>query len=222
MKKRKLNLYLLDVKYVRDLASVDDKVMSISPQANKENRPFVGIVVIMGEIPYCIPLTSPKPKHNKMKNDKDFSKIYDKKNKIIGALNFNNMIPVSSDVITKINLKPQKEDSSKEKAYKQLLNNQLDWCNNNAEAIIIKANKLYRIVTETPDKMRNLTRRCCDFKKLESVLAKRKEHTLNQPNKSKSFQLSRKQMKQNADKLKSNEKLQSHKSKQHSHNNSIE
>lgn len=38
----------------------------------------------------------------------------------------------------------------------------------------------------------------------------------------KPFQISRSQMKQNADKLKSNEKPQSHKSKQHSHNNSIE
>lgn len=33
-----------------------------------------------------------------------------------------------------------------------------------------RANKVYRIVTETPDKNRNLVRRCCDFKRLEKVL----------------------------------------------------
>jgi protein AbiQ len=33
------------MKYVRDLARVDDKVMSVSPQVGKESRPFVGVVV---------------------------------------------------------------------------------------------------------------------------------------------------------------------------------
>ena len=32
---------------------------------------------------------------------------------------------------------------------------------------------MYTLVTQTPDKMRNLTRRCCDFKKLEAVLERR-------------------------------------------------
>ena len=66
-------------------------------------------------------------------------------------------------------------DSAKERAYKSLLNDQLDWCNDNFDAITIKAEKLYKIVTETPDKMKNLTKRCCDFKKLELVLEKRKK-----------------------------------------------
>ena len=51
----------------------------------------------------------------------------------------------------------------------------IDWCNDNFDAITIKAEKLYKIVTETPDKMKNLTKRCCDFKKLELVLEKRKK-----------------------------------------------
>jgi hypothetical protein len=36
-----------------------------------------------------------------------------------------------------------------------------------------KANKLYSIVTETPEKHKNLVHRCCDFKKLEAILEKR-------------------------------------------------
>ena len=51
------------MKYIRDLAKSDDNVMSVSPQIGKESRPFVGIVVICDKKPYCIPLTSPKPKH---------------------------------------------------------------------------------------------------------------------------------------------------------------
>ena len=172
MKKNRLNLYTLDMKYVRNLAKVDDRVMSISPQEHKENRPFVGIIIIMEQKKYCVPLTSPKSKHDKMKNDLDFSKMFDKKNKFIGALNFNNMIPVSDDFIKPINITPNKKDSPKDKIYKELLNNQLDWCNDNIENIVKKANKLYKFVTQTPEKSRNLTRRCCNFKKLEEVLAK--------------------------------------------------
>ncbi len=172
MKKNRLNLYTLDMKYVRNLAKVDDRVMSISPQEHKENRPFVGIIIIMEQKKYCVPLTSPKSKHDKMKNDLDFSKMFDKKNKFIGALNFNNMIPVSDDFIKPINITPNKKDSPKDKIYKELLNNQLDWCNDNIENIVKKANKLYKFVTQTPEKSRNLIRRCCNFKKLEEVLAK--------------------------------------------------
>lgn len=173
MKKSRLHLYTLDVKYVRDLANVDDRVMSVSPQQHKENRPFVGIIIIMEQYNYCIPMTSPKPKHNKMKNDLDFSKILDSNNHLIGALNFNNMIPVSNDVIQKLDIRPSSSDTPKERAYKELLNNQLDWCNDNIDNIIKKANKLYRLITQSPEKSFNLTRRCCDFKKLEAVLERR-------------------------------------------------
>ena len=41
MKQNRLNLYLIDIKYIRDLAKVDDKVMSVSPQISKEKRPSV-------------------------------------------------------------------------------------------------------------------------------------------------------------------------------------
>ena len=170
MKKRRLHLYTLDVKYVRDLANADNRVMSVSPQQHKENRPFVGIIIIMKQHNYCIPMTSPKPKHNKMKNDLDFSKILDSNNCLIGALNFNNMIPVSNDVIQKLDIRPSSSDTPKEREYKELLNNQLDWCNDNIDNIIKKANKLYRLITQSPEKSINLTRRCCDFKKLEAVL----------------------------------------------------
>lgn len=173
MKSARLHLYHIDLKYIRDLAKADDNVMSISPQVGKASRPFVGIIVVCEAKKYCVPLTSPKAKHQKMKNDRDFSKIFDRNGKLIGCLNFNNMIPVNENVIHRVDMKIRPNDSSKDKAYKHLLNDQLDWCNENRDAISRKANKLYKIVTETPEKMKNLTRRCCDFKKLEKVLESR-------------------------------------------------
>ena len=173
MKNTRLNLYHIDMKYIRDLSRVDDKVMSVSPQAGKANRPFVGIVVVCDDKDYCIPLTSPKAKHKNMKNDKDFLKILDKNGEIIGAINLNNMIPVNGNVIERINMQISEKNNKKDIAYKNLLNDQLNWCNKNRDIIINKANKLYHIVTETPDKMRSLTNRCCDFKRLEEVLKKK-------------------------------------------------
>ncbi len=108
-----------------------------------------------------------------MKNDVDFSKIVDKNGNLIGALNFNNMIPVHKSVIEQIYVNPNKNENKAEMLRKNLLNNQLYWCNDNIEIITRKANKLYKMITETPEKSKRLTHRCCDFKKLEQVLEKR-------------------------------------------------
>lgn len=168
----RLNFYTVNIKYIRDLAKADDNVLSVSPQAQKETRPFVGVLVVCGDKKYCVPLSSPKPKHEKMKNTDDFSRIIDKRGKIVGVLNFNNMIPVTMDVIEKMDIRPKNSDTPEIAGRKKILNIQLDWCNENKAAIEKKANKLYYFVTEEPEKHRNLTHRCCKFKKLEAVLEK--------------------------------------------------
>ena len=60
-------LYKVDMKYIRNLHNIDDKVLSVSPQAGKDNRVFIGIVIVCGSHKYCIPLSSPKEKHKNMK-----------------------------------------------------------------------------------------------------------------------------------------------------------
>ena len=173
MKQEQLRLYRVDIKYIRNLSKADDKVPSVSPQINKDTRPFIGIIVICGEKKYCVPLSSPKPKHEHMNNDKDFTKIYDKHGKLIGVLNFNLMIPVDETVVSVIDFNISPNDTPKTKAYKNLLRDQLNWCRKNREQILSKAEKLYIIVTRNPERARNLVRRCCDFVKLEGVLSKR-------------------------------------------------
>lgn len=172
MKSNKLGLYTMDVNYVAELAKVDNKVMSVSTQQHKERRPFVGVVVICNNKEYCIPLTSPKAKHAAMKNDKDFLKLSDKDGNPLGAMNFNDMIPVDKRLIKIINVNPSPTDSSQDTVYKNLLRKQLIWCNDNKGIILKRADKLYKIITETPEKIPKLTKRCCDFKKLEEALEK--------------------------------------------------
>lgn len=171
MKQNRLNLYLIDIKYIRALAKVDDNVMSVSPQISKEKRPFIGIIIICGTQKYCVPLSSPKPKHTTMKNDIDFTKIYDG-NKLIGVLNFNNMIPVDEQFIYPLNLKPSPSDRASTIHYKKMAAKQLSYCQKNQDTIIRKANKLYKMIT-SEDGNSLLRNRCCDFAKLESVLKKK-------------------------------------------------
>ena len=119
--------------------------MSVSPQIGKETRPFVGIVIICGIQKYCIPLSSPKPKHKSMKNDVDFMKILDGE-KLIGVLNFNNMIPVDESCIIPLDLRITERDDAATKKYKKMAAKQLNWCQHNQESIVKKANKLYMMV----------------------------------------------------------------------------
>ena len=145
MEQKRLNLYLIDMKYIRNLVKIEDKVMSVSPQIGKETRPFVGIVIICGIQKYCIPLSSPKPKHKSMKNDVDFMKILDGE-KLIGVLNFNNMIPVDESCIIPLDLRITERDDAATKKYKKMAAKQLNWCQHNQESIVKKANKLYMMV----------------------------------------------------------------------------
>ncbi len=160
----------MDMKYVRNLHNADDRVQSVSPQIHKSNRPFVGVVVVCNDYQYCIPIDSPKAKHYSMKNDVDFSRIFSG-DKLIGVLNFNNMIPVDSTVIKKMNVRINKNDSQENKAYKILCSKELDWIQKNQDAIIKKANKLYNMINSGKANS-SLKSRCLDFKKLETVLSK--------------------------------------------------
>ena len=111
MKQERLNLYHIDMKYIRNLHNIDDRVSSVSPQIGKQHRVYVGIVVVCNEHKYLIPLSHPVEKHKKMSARADFDKIYDKNKKLIGVLNYNLMIPVKEHQLIKVNLKSNKDKS---------------------------------------------------------------------------------------------------------------
>lgn len=170
MQQKRLNLYTVNMKYIRNLHNQgDDRVFSVSPQAGKDTRPFIGIVVICDNKQYCIPLSSPKEKHNAMKNDIDFHKILDSDGKLIGVLDFNNMIPVREDILKEVDVKINSQDSQKTKHYKNLVIDQLNFCRQNQDVIVAKANKLYRIVNKK-NTSGQLKRRCLKWHKLEAIL----------------------------------------------------
>ena len=170
MVQERLNLYLIDMKYVRNLHHADDRVSSVSPQIGKQHRIYVGIVVICNKRKYLIPLSHPVEKHKKMKPRADFDKIIDKHGKLIGVLNYNLMIPVEDKQIQRVDLKRMKTDTPADKYYKNLCIDEMAWCRKNQEVIVNKANVLYALCTDQSDyKGKD---RCLDFKKMEKICDK--------------------------------------------------
>ena len=125
----------------------------------KSVRPFVGIVLNVNGFNYYAPLTSPKPKHLKMKNQTDFLKI---NGGVWGAINFNNMIPVPLECLNKVEINILITDAKPDKDYKNLLSNQLSWCNSNKERITKQAEKLYNMII-SGKAAESLRERCCKF-----------------------------------------------------------
>ena len=165
MKQERLNLYRIDMKYIRNLHNIDNRVSSVSPQIGKQHRIYVGIVVICNQRKYLIPLSHPVEKHKRMNPRADFDKIIDKKDKLLGVLNYNLMIPVEERQLLKVDLKEEKKDSVGEKYYKQLCIDELNWCRKHADVIINKANCLYQLCTSESNYKGK--ERCLDFKRLE-------------------------------------------------------
>ena len=170
----KLYLYRVDMKYIRALHKKDDKVPSVSPQIGKNNRVFLGIVILLNGKNYCIPLSHPKDKHDNMKGRIDFTKIKDSDGKMIGALNFNLMIPVKEQMLTIVNLQGSVNDSVAEKKYKKLCRKELLWCRKHKDDIVNKANVLYNMYNS--DESFSARKRCVDFPKLEKVCERTEIH----------------------------------------------
>ncbi|WP_242860892.1 type III toxin-antitoxin system ToxN/AbiQ family toxin, partial [Defluviitalea phaphyphila] len=125
-----LFFYTVDEKYCEFLRKIDFHVPYIKNEKSK--RPFIGVVFKINSMNYYAPLTSPKPKHLKMKNQDDFLKIDSGR---LGAINLNNMIPIHNTFLTKVNVKVFSTDTKETINYKNLLINQLSWCNSNKEKI---------------------------------------------------------------------------------------
>ena len=82
------------------------------------------------------------------------------------------MIPVTDVVITKIDLAIHKNDTLEVKRSKTLMQKQLAWCRDHVDVITNRAQKVYDLVVNTPDKNKNLTKRSSKFKALEAELIK--------------------------------------------------
>ena len=158
MDNKKLKFYTVTEEYMIYLKKYDEKVMDNRGVKNK--RPYIGVLFEIDRKKYLAPLSSPKPKHLTMKNSLDFVKINQGK---FGVINLNNMFPVIEEVIIEKNINLEEDNK-----YKELLVNQLDWCNKmeNRDNIYRKAEKLYKEILNKKEQSR-FWNRCRDFSLLE-------------------------------------------------------
>ena len=162
-----MHWYALNKEYIYYLKNFDNTVPNIEYIGRL--KCFLGIVLKSNHnIEYFAPLTSYKPKFEKLNNDIDFYKIVGQNHKIHGAININNMIPVPKEqysVITFDNLPDFREFNNRreQKHYWKLLQTELSYINE--DLLLNNAKKLFALVKEKPDS--HIAKRCCNFSLLE-------------------------------------------------------
>lgn len=150
-----LRIYRVTDHYIAFLHSRDSRV-----QFNKQtSRPYVGVVLHVGEFKYFVPMESPKPHHKKIKPGTHILKMDDGR---VGLLGFNNMIPVRDDVLITFDIAEEPDAD-----YSALLQKQAYFCNRNKSEIFGKAARTYYDVVNGKNKF--LASISCDFKKLEKA-----------------------------------------------------
>lgn len=150
----------VDSKYCDYLRNFDNKVPY--NMGEKELRPFIGILFMVGKCEYFAPLASPKPKHKSLKNTIDILLI---KKGEYGVINFNNMIPVTNKNYVEFDLS-KKSDDRYEKNRIELLRNQLRWITSNKKEVNSKSKLLYNLYKN--NKLpKTVMDRCCNFQLLE-------------------------------------------------------
>ena len=150
----------VDSKYCDYLRQYDNKVSYNA--GTKDLRPFIGVLFMIDKCEYFAPLSSPKPKHSKLKNTLDLIKI---ENGTYGVVNFNNMIPVMNKnyVIFDLN---KKTENRAENFRLELLRNQLRWLTANKKDVNTKSKLLYNLY-KSNKLPKNVKDRCCNFPLLE-------------------------------------------------------
>ena len=159
-----MKFYYVTDKYINYLREYDNKVCNNKSQT----RPYIGIVLTINNFNYYVPLGSPKPKHLKMKNTKDFRKI---KGGEYGALNFNNMIPVPDSELIIIDI-----NGIENQKYKRLLQNQYRAIKGDWETIVVTASDLHKLYFDDESNLSpydlKIKSRCCNYKILEELCDK--------------------------------------------------
>lgn len=154
-----IKIYDINYEYRKYLYQFDRKV------SLKHNRRFSGIVIVMDDIHYFIPLTShPLRKNGKRRNPRTTIEIYNESKELIAALLINNMIPVPNNEYHLVNI-----FNDKDKDYL------------NSEAIYLRKERVQNEILRKVKNVREavLLRKdpfminfCCNFSLLEQEMIK--------------------------------------------------
>lgn len=150
-----LSLYNIDSKYVEYLCRYSPNLY-VEKDSSK-TRKYIGIVLVINNFRYFVPLTSFKKKHLHLSNSIDFMKIGK-----IAAINLNKMIPVPIGCYFRVVVEKEEDPF-----YRKLLYREQRYIKKHQQIIKDNASLLYKKVLKNPDS--KLAKRSNDFKLLESV-----------------------------------------------------
>lgn len=168
-----LKIYNIDNKYIDFLKQFESNIDYNIKEDDGRRRPYIGIVLDMKNFLYFAPLKSPKKKFNlSMKSHVDIVLI---ENGEKGIINLNDMIPIAKEnkekLLVEVKYIIEKQDEENEIKYKNLIQDQINWCNkkDNKRMIYKKAKRVYELFDKLPNNNK-LKQRCCNFKYLEKKI----------------------------------------------------
>ena len=158
-------------KYLDYLRASEERIPRTDYGTDKY-KPFFGVLFEVGDLYYVTQVSHAQPRHQNLKQQKDFYKIFDPKNpkRLIAVINLNYMFPIPKEQTTpfaKKNIhtyRTFKSETEKSK-YIDLLDSELLVIN--SMDIGKKAEAIYKLKYEKPEHI--VSKRCIDFKDMERL-----------------------------------------------------
>lgn len=154
-----LQIYEVSDEYIDYLCKHQPHMFHNANSSQLHNRKYVGVVLEINGFNYLAPLSSFKPKHEKMKKMVDMITI-----ERYAVLNLNNMFPVPDDEYTRVIFSKFYKDPK----YQSLLRSEYRIILDKQEKIRKQALTVYELKLKNGNKT-GLAKRCNDFKKLEAL-----------------------------------------------------
>lgn len=165
-----IKIYEIESNYIDYLLPYAPHLFQNKKITQKNERKYIGVVLMIGEIEYFAPLSSYKKKHEAMKEGLDFIKIKD-----YAVINLNNMFPVPKGVYTYVEIREQKDLK-----YRMLLQAEYRVIKSKQGKIQKNAMLLYKHKTKNGNGTA-LAKRCNDFGLLEAVCVSYEKNNIRQP-----------------------------------------
>ncbi|WP_186073861.1 type III toxin-antitoxin system ToxN/AbiQ family toxin [Burkholderia gladioli] len=154
-----MEFYTVSDKYIAYLKSIDTTV----PDNYSEQRAYIGVILEVGGHKYLAPLTSYKPKQDRIdSSNPSVFKLHEKgvpDNKL-GMVAINNMFPILDSEITRVDF------ASQSGPYRRMLTLQLAFIKSNQDQIKTRAETLHKLVCQNAHKF--FTSISCKFAVLEA------------------------------------------------------
>lgn len=159
-----IKFYQINGKYIDYLSPHAQHLFHNKKAGQQNERKYIGIILQVNGLDYFAPLSSFKPKHNKMPEMIDFIKI-----KKYAVINLNNMFPVPTSECTYVDISKETD-----KHYRALLISEYRYIKSIQEKIRKNASNIYNHKIEKGNST-GLAKRCNDFLLLEELCKKYKK-----------------------------------------------